>query len=277
MPCELDAVRQAAVQACDGLDGLRDGVVTMPQNCTFDPHSVVGQVYNCSFTGKTTKVTEAAVTIAKATWKGATSPDGDFLWYGLEPGAAFTAVANTRCNNGTCTGVPLGFPQQWITYLLKMDPSFDVSTVNISQFDYLFHQSVNRFDSIIGTSDPDLSYFRKAGGKLITWHGLADSLIAPGTSLDYTKRVYERDTAAAEYYRYFEAPGLDHCGGGNGWFPGDAMQSLIDWVEKGIAPEILGAESQGLTAGRKAKLCLWPKRLMYVSGDPNDASSFECR
>jgi hypothetical protein len=261
----LDAIRQAAVQACDELDGLRDGVVTMPQNCTFDPRSVVGQVYNCSFTGKSTIVTEAASTIAKATWKGATSP------------APFTAVANTVCNNGTCAGVPLGFPQQWITYLLKMDPDFDVSTVNISQFDYLFHQSVNRFDSIIGTSDPDLSYFQKVGGKLITWHGLADSLIPPGTSLDYTKRVYERDYAATDYYRYFEAPGLDHCGGGNGWFPGNAMQSLIDWVENGVAPETLKAESQGTTAGRKATLCLWPKKLLYVSDDPNDASSFACR
>jgi hypothetical protein len=270
-------VRQAAVEACDELDGLKDSIVAMPQNCTFDPHTVVGKQYNCSFTGKALAVTEAAATIAKATWKGATSPDGDFLWYGLERGAPFTAVANSVCNNGTCAGVPLGFPEQWIKYLVKMDPDFDISTVNISTFDYLFHQSVNRFDSIIGTSDPDLSYFQKAGGKLLTWHGLADSLIPPSTSLDYTKRVYERDQTAAEYYRYFEAPGLDHCGGGNGWFPGTAMQSLIDWVENGIAPQTLEAETQGVIAGRKVELCLWPKKVLYVSGDPNDASSFECR
>ena len=89
----------------------------------------------------------------------------------------------------------------------------------------------------------DLRYFRQAGGKLITWHGLAGSLIVPRTSLDYTQRVYEHDPKVTQYYIYFETPGIDHCGGGNSWFPGNAMQSPIDWVEKGKAPETLEAET----------------------------------
>ncbi|KAH7094406.1 feruloyl esteras-like protein B precursor [Paraphoma chrysanthemicola] len=275
--CELDAVRMAAIEACDALDGLRDGILAVPGECTFEPETKVGQQYNCSLTGLSTTITETAATVAKSTWKGATSPEGDFLWYGLEPGALFTADAATTCENGTCVGAPLGFTEAWIRYFLTMDSNYDVSRVNISIFDYLFHQSVNRYDSIIGTSDPDLRNFNKAGGKLITWHGLADSLIAPGTSSDYTKRVYERDPNAADYYRYFEAPGVDHCRGGNGWFPGSAMQSLIDWVENDVAPETLQAETQGEAAGRKANLCMWPKKLIYVGGDADEASSFACQ
>ena len=74
--------------------------------------------------------------------------------------------------------------------------------------------------------------------------------------------------------RIFEAPGVDHCGGGLGWYPGDGLKALIDWVEMGVAPDTLEAKT---TAGRKAELCLWPKHLMYVTGNPDEAASFECR
>jgi hypothetical protein len=229
-------------------------------------------------TGVNTTVTQEAANIAQWTWKGATSSRNEFLWYGLDVGASFIADAATTCStNGTCTGAPLGFFDIWIRYFLTMDPSFDVSTVNISVFSKLFHQSVNRYDSIIGTSDIDLSYFKEAGGKLLTWHGLADSLIAPNTTVQYAQRVYERDPEAENYYRFFEAPGVDHCSGGSGWYPGTALQSLIDWVEEGIAPVNLEARTQGTTIERRASLCLWPKSLYYVGGNENEASAFECR
>jgi hypothetical protein len=276
--CELEAVRLAAIEACDGLDGLEDGIITLPGQCKFDASTAIGKSYNCSMTGVNTTITEAAATIAHWTWKGATSSRNEFLWYGLDVGASFLADAATTCStNGTCTSSPLGFYDIWIRYFLMLDPSFDITTVDIPVFSKLFHQSVNRYDSIIGTSDTDLTYFKEAGGKLITWHGLADSLIAPNTTVSYAQRVYERDPEAGNYYRFFEAPGVDHCGGGAGWYPGSGMQSLIDWVEKGVAPTSLEARTQNGPAERSANLCLWPKSLHFVSGDVNEASSFECR
>jgi hypothetical protein len=275
--CELEAVRLAAIEACDGLDGLEDGIITLPGQCSFDPSTKVGQQYYCSLIGVNTTITEAAATIAKWTWKGATSSHNESLWYGLDAGASFLADAATTCSaNGTCTGSPLGFFDIWVRYFLTMDPDFDISTVNVSVFSKLFHQSVNRYDSIIGTSDIDLTYFKEAGGKLITWHGLADSLIAPNTTVDYAQRVYERDPEAEDYYRFFEAPGVDHCGGGSGWFPGSGLQSLINWVERGVAPTKLEAQTQNGAVKRSAHLCLWPKSLHFVSGDVNEAGSFEC-
>jgi hypothetical protein len=229
-------------------------------------------------TGVETTITQAAATIAEWTWKGATSVSNESFWYGLGVGASFLADAATTCSaNGTCTGSPLGFADIWIRYFLMMDPSFDISSVNVSAFSKLFHQSVNRYDSILGTADIDLSYFKEAGAKLITWHGLADSLISPNTTVDYTQRVYERDPEAGDYYRFFEAPGIDHCGGGPGWYPGNGLRSLIDWVEKGIAPTSLDARTQGGPVERSANLCLWPKSLHFVSGNLSEVSAFECR
>lgn len=275
--CELDAIHVAAVKACDALDGLEDGIVSLPEKCDFDPTTIVGQQHTCPSTNASTTITEAGAIIAKHTFRGPTSPDGKFLWYGLDEGATLIYTAGSICANETCVGSPMIIAAGWIKNFLKRDPNFDLSTVNITVFEDLFYQSINRYGSIIGTSDPNLSSFRKAGGKIITWHGLADPLIPPGNTLDYVQRVYERDPDAGEFYRYFEAPGVDHCIGGSGWYPGNGLKSLIDWVEKGIAPETLEAETQGPAAGRKANLCLWPKRLVYVSGDPNLATSFGCQ
>jgi feruloyl esterase len=236
----------------------------------------VGQQHTCPSTNGSTTITQAAATVAKATLKGPVNTEGGFLWYGLNPGTSFKIQVATECNDGTCIGVPL-YGDDWIRDFLLMDPSFDVFTVNTTAFDALFHQAINRYDSIIGTSDVDLRQFRNAGGKLITWHGLADTHIPPGGTEDYVKRVYKQDPKASEYYRYFEAPGVGHCTKGSGWYPGDGLKALIDWVENGIAPETLEAETVGDTEGRKASLCMWPKRLVHVGGDASNASSFGCQ
>jgi hypothetical protein len=265
----------ATIEACDELDGLKDGIISLPNDCTFDPTTVVGKQYTCPSTNQTTAITETAATVAKLTWRGITTLSGDSFWYGGEPGASFSGLAATICDNGTCVGKPFAVPQTWITDFVLLNRSYDTSQLNTSYFSELFHEAVNRYDSIIGTSDPDLSRFKRAGGKLITWHGLADRAIAPGGTAHYVQQVLDRDPGASEYYRYFEAPGLDHCGaaGGLGWYPGDGLKALVDWVEKGVAPETLEAET---TDGRKANLCAWPKHLVYVGGDPDAASSFMC-
>ena len=133
--------------------------------------------------------------------------------------------------------------------LLLDNPNFDLSSINVSMFDRLFHQSLNRHDSIIRTSDADLGYFKQRSSKLIDWYGLPDSLISPNTTVNYAQRVYEHDSDAAYYYRFFEAPGVDHCGGGSGWFPGNGLQCLIDWVEKDIVSDILDAKIEGEASG----------------------------
>ena len=175
-----------------GSMGLRTGLSLCQGNATSTRVQKLGQSYYCSLTKVNTTITEAAAIITEWTWKGATSSRNESLWYGLDVGASFLADAATTCSaNGTCTGSPLGFFDIWVRYFLTMDPDFDMSTVNVSVFSKLFHQSVNHYDCIIGTSDTDLTYFKEAGGKLITWHGLTDSLIAPNTTVDYAQRVHE--------------------------------------------------------------------------------------
>ena len=41
-PCKLAAATAAAIAACDGIDGVKDGVIEDPKRCTYDPKPLVG-------------------------------------------------------------------------------------------------------------------------------------------------------------------------------------------------------------------------------------------
>ncbi len=105
---------------------------------------------------------------------------------------------------------------------------------------------MREYDSIIGTDAPNLSAFEAADGKMITWHGLADQLIFPQGTIDYYQRVQAATGGArnvASFYRLFLAPGVQHCGGGNGPAPTDPLSALTSWVEQGRAPNALPAST----------------------------------
>jgi len=283
--CEIDAFSAVAVAACDGDDGVKDGFILEPSTCKFDPTTVIGQAYNCS-TGPSGRLTAEGATIVTAAWSSVKTVDGDLisgrpLSYGPSIGAPLLGVANTACtstnsSSTTCTAAPLGVSLEWIIYYLAKDEAFDFSTLTRRQYDNLYRQSINQYSSVMGTSDPDLTDFKQGGGKLLTWHGLNDQLLNPKNTIEYWERVKEQDPEIDDYYRLFEAPGTLHCSPGNGWFPGDAMDSLVQWVEEKIAPEQLRAKTVGLEKERTVDLCKWPAKLKFVGGDADFAESYTC-
>ncbi|KAF9741108.1 hypothetical protein PMIN06_008352 [Paraphaeosphaeria minitans] len=273
--CEFSAITAAAVEACDELDGLRDGVIEMIGLCDFDPRSAVGKAYTCG--DATGNVTQEAADVVHSIWAGARGADGRFQWYGFPPGAPLNALANTTCSsNGTCTGVPFAISKDWHQLFLRKDPSFDPYTMTQAQWDAAFHSSVNQYTSIISTSDPDLTQFKKAGGKMITWHGMADELIFYNGTVDYYEHVLEMDPGARDYYRFYAAPGVGHCHGGVGAVPTDPLAQLVRWVEEGEVPTTLDANRTVEGKRWKQALCVYPSSSRYVSGDPALASSFRC-
>src|SRR4029453_16840163 len=131
--------------------------------------------------------------------------------------------------------------------------------------------------------NPDLRAFRDRGGRIVMWHGQADPLIYPRGSIDYYTRVMElRGGAAkaAEFMRFFLAPGVGHCGGGVGPAPTGQLGAVIDWVENGKAPETLTAlrrDSAGAVI-RSRPLCPFPYIARYKGqGSTDDAANFACR
>lgn len=273
-PCELQQIENAAIEECDEFDGVKDGIVSAPDQCHFDPQQLVGQTISCE--GATVRITKQAALVAAATWEGSKSEEGKSLWFGAPIGTSLIgpiALANTLCNEEDCTGLPMPIGVDWIRLFLKKDPNYDLTSMTRAEFERLLHASQQQYDSIIGANDPDLSEFKKANGKMITWHGLNDQLITVYSTRQYYKQVINQDDSAADYYRYFEVPGVGHCGGGPGVYPMHAMDSLRRWVEEGVPPNTL--DGTNLTAsGEHRPVCQYP--LVAVPEHNNAKASFTC-
>ncbi|EPQ26219.1 uncharacterized protein PFL1_06154 [Pseudozyma flocculosa PF-1] len=260
--CELVEVRRRAVEACDALDGLVDGIVSAFDQCHFDARSVVGASFHCTDTGADMRISDQAAQIANLVWSGVRLDDGTRLWWGLNHDANLT-VASGQDDTYSIIG------DQWI-YAVERNLTFDVHALRPPQLAAVQRKSIDEFDDVIGTFDPDLSRFRQRGGKLLTYTGLADLAVSPNLTLSYYRAVEEHQGGRGgkgaagldDFYRVFLAQGVEHCVGGLGPLPDDPLSALVDWVEKGRAPDRLPATTQD---SRKLQqpLCKWPKLPRY--------------
>ena len=274
--CKFTAAIAAAVAACDGNDGVKDGVIEDPRSCAYDPKALVG-----TSAGECGTFTEADATIISRIWEGPRRRDNSFLWYGLERGGEFSGLSGTR---GTPpVGQPSGITLDWFRFFLTQNPAWDWMTLDRASYERLFDQSVEEFTAVIGTDNPDLSAFRARGGRIVMWHGWSDQLIYPRGSIDYLTRVQQAmggPEKTAEFLRLFLAPGVGHCGGGPGPAPTGQFEAMVAWAEEGKAPETLQAvrRDQSGTVTRSRVLCRYPLVARYKgTGTTDDAASFECR
>jgi hypothetical protein len=112
------------------------------------------------------------------------------------------------------------------------------------------------------------------------WHGETDQLIPWRQSVHYYREAAQRFGGFAkldDWFRFYVAPGVNHCGQGSGPQPQALFDRLVEWVEDGVAPDRLLA--QNITGGvvtRSRPLCPYPKMAKYIGGDANLAESFEC-
>ncbi|TVY81199.1 putative feruloyl esterase [Lachnellula suecica] len=281
--CVFNAFVNASIAQCDGLDGVLDGIISDVESCFYDPYTLVGKQVACD--GEIVTIDEATSKVVQMVHDGLTSPSGEKLWSGQNWGTGFVGlyVGNlaTSTQNGTTTPIIPEGSSQYIKYLLKRDPSFDISSLSYADLTALFHQSVAEYEAILGAGNPDLSGFRDAGGKLLSWHGLADSLIYPNGTVLYRQEVdalMGGTEAVSEFYRLFLAPGVNHCGGGYGPVPTDPLGALVAWVENGTVPEtIAGQFTDGVGDVVWRDICYYPLVSRYDGhGDPKVASSYDC-
>jgi len=160
-------------------------------------------------------------------------------------------------------------------------------------------QFANVFDRVVAlqpafndidSSNPDLSAFKARGGKLVTWQGLDDTVVLTQGTIHYYKQVIEKMGGLANvrsFYKFYLVPGIGHSST-NGSANPDAnpptvgtMQFydlMVNWVEKGIAPERVEIESPAGTANRISQpVCPYPQKATYNRGDPHVTGSYLCR
>lgn len=271
----LNLASQRAISACDDLDGLRDGLLTDARQCRYraaDDREIVRADCAARASCLTPKEAEAIDLM----WRGPLADNGRLLWRGIERGASLGLLAGPR---------PFPYSIVQGRYWVELDPAWDWRTLTLDNYPAFFARSLAVVEPVMAADDPDLRPFFARGGKIVAYHGFNDSGILPQATIDYYEAVAAklgRSLAGLQSdFRLFMLPGVGHCG------DGDAPQvsvealndALVNWVERGVAPEGLSAH-QSYDGGRTRSrpVCSYPDLPYYRgSGDPDRADSFECR
>ena len=263
-PAKYPIIHKAVLDACDALDGVRDGVIEDPTRCHFDPKTI-----ECRGPDATSCLTAPQVEAARKIYSPMTNPrTGLQLFPALEPGSemGWTGLAGPQ---------PMAIPVDTFKYMVHNDPNWDWKTID---FDKDVAATEKLFAPIIDAVNPNLTPFFSHGGKLLLYHGWNDQLIAPRNSIQYFDSVrYTLGTAKTlDGMRLYMVPGMAHCNGGDGTGTFDVVANLERWVEQGQAPDTIVASRTNPT--RTRPLCQWPKVAVYSgTGSTDDAANFTCQ
>jgi len=268
---KLNQTTTSAVQACDAADGVTDGVIDDPRTCHF---SATVNICGAPTAPGVDCLTALEAEVIDRIWDGPRNTEGQRVWFGLDRGTNLAAL------NGT-NPFSLGVTQfHWNEH----DRNFDWRTVSIDEYPQVAEDGSRNIADVTDTFG-DLHVFRRHGGKLLTFVGGNDQLIMPRGVINYYRQMASRFGRGAgkgpdfenlqSFYRLFRAPGVAHCGGGSGPQPQNLFGALVEWVEDGVAPDQILAQT---TSGAvKRPLCPYPQTAIYNGiGDPNDAASFDC-
>ena len=259
-------IHSAVLDACDAIDGVKDGVLENPRRCTFDP-----KVLECRGSDTATCLTPPQVEAARQIYAGPPNGKTGRSISGLERGS--------ELGWATWGGPqPFGIGLDHFRFVVFGSPTWDFRT-----FD--FAADAARAEELDGGTinalDPDLRAFFARGGKLLQYHGWGDPQIAPGSSVQYFERVSDllgAGTRVAASYRLFMVPGMAHCGGGDGTSTFDVVGALERWAEKNEPPDRIEASRvRNGKVDRTRPLCPYPQVARYRgTGSTDDAASFVC-
>jgi feruloyl esterase len=164
-------------------------------------------------------------------------------------------------------------------YLVYDDPAWTIAKFNAATDPVKLEQGES---GKIDARNPDMKAFFARGGKLLMYHGWADPQITPLNAISYFDQVVKASGGANKVnasFRLFVAPGMAHCGGGEGPNDFDKVGTLEQWVEKGKAPDmIVASHAKGGAVDRTRPLCPYPQIAAYKgSGSIDEAANFVCK
>ncbi|WRT70451.1 uncharacterized protein IL334_007449 [Kwoniella shivajii] len=290
-PCELSAILNATIAACDPLDGRVDGVVSRSDLCqlSYNVSTLIGTSYNCAaeapLPAQSGIISAQAIEVVQTILNGLKDSDGKQVYFSWQPAASFADATPTTFNDSTglwdIPGLLLAAPtiQRLVNLVETNSLSLDGVTYDTLR-DWIIFLMQKYYDTM-QTTWPDLTPFYEAGGKVIHYHGESDNSIPTASSVRYYESVAsimypgmsfnDSHSALGEWYRLFLIPGAGHCAPNtfqpNGPFPQAPLTDLISWVEKGVKPVTLNATvTKGPYKGNQP-ICAWPLRPLWNVDD----------
>ena len=313
-PESLTLLAANSRQKCDRLDGLEDGLISSPQACTLEVLAL-GDLACADATAQGC-LTTGQIETARFIYTGMTDDAGRVVYNGIYPGDEDQGdwmmwVTGVPGQASSAPGSPLTAYEAMGTML--RDLSHDDPTFDLQAFHPIEDQAaLARVAAPIELPAPDFTRFRKLGGKLIIYHGWQDVPLRSRDTIDFLHRAVDLSggrKAMDAFSRIYMVPNMLHCAGGTGGWAADYIGPMVDWVERGRAPEGLVGTNPGITnwfealaamqgaesadwygsvmrAGAAKDPATWSTRLLCPypqvaryegSGDIDDAESYQCR
>jgi hypothetical protein len=275
-PQKFGMVHKAAVEACDADDGVKDGIISAPGRCHFDP-----AVLQCNGAGSGTGagaaaaeascLTPAQVTALRGIYQGPRNPRTNKpIFAGFEPGSEAMFPVQTAGKE------PFGVAFTYFRDIVFKDPKWDFRSFD---YDKDVTLSMQVGSKALDVAPTGLDKYFAGGRKLLLSHGWADGLIPPRNTVsfynDLTAHLGPKKSAGA---RLFMIPGMGHCAGGDGPFVFDAISTIDEWVETGRAPERIVVSNPPNAPARTRPLCPFPQEAVHTgSGSTDDEKNFQCK
>ena len=279
---KLSLLGRKTLEKCDGADGLMDGLIENPQACSFVP-SVDLPVCPEGTDDRNCFTMEQVATIERVLSDELTDASGRSVpvfppGYENEAGGWNAWVTDVRPAWSTLLGdMPnfhYFFAQGQLRYFVFGDPAYQLQDFNY-QTDL---EKAAQMAAMLGATDPDMTRFKEAGGKILFYHGWADHALSALRTIQYLEDVVtamDGPDNVTDFARLFMMPGVLHCGGGPGPDTVDWLTALERWVEEDIPPDSLVAS--GGTPYRTRPACPYPQQAIWDGvGDPNKVTSFSC-
>jgi feruloyl esterase len=233
------AIEQAVLDQCDDLDGAADGLISDPRRCPAIDFSGIGLSAGqlAALDQLHSRPTNSSDDIL---YQGMLPYGSEFYWPIWLPGAEANAVYPQL-------NLIVSFNDGFVKYM-----AFEEDDPTFTAFDFNFDTDPDRLEYMgrIYNATTNLSAFKIAGGKILMYHGWADSIVPP----IYSQYFYDQVAAAMggvkniqQFFRLFMIPGMDHCstavafGKSIGLDDFDALGALEMWVERGHAPGSMDA------------------------------------
>lgn len=277
---QMQAVTDAIIKENAGKDGgaPTDNFLTDPRQASFDPHTLSGIL------------SDGQINILEKIYKGATNPvTGELIYTAFPLGSELYGSGLTYKKD--IQQFPRGeiYPLMW-----SWGKDFDFK-------DFDFNKDVEKMDKQLApklnANNPDLSVFKRQGGKLLMYTGTADQIVPFQDAVNYYERVIKEQgnlQNTQDFFLYYLVPGMAHCGGGPGLndigqhISKNVPQSesynlfiaLIKWVEEGVKPDKIFATAFNDANPQKGVRFIrpvypYPLLPIYIGGDPANPDNYK--
>jgi feruloyl esterase len=265
-PPRLMASNKAYIEKCDETDGVKDGIVSDPEPCSYDPG-----IIQCKEGDQNDCLTVPQVEALRDIYGGTKNPrTGELVFPGFPPGSEQLLTALTSGPE------PFQVATSYFRDVVFNDPEWDFKSFD---YDKDLKAAYEAGSDILDVPSDGLSRFFRGGGKLLLSHGWADGLIPAPNTIEFYKSMIETmdPKKAADSVRLFMLPGVSHCAGGNGPSRVDMLSVIDIWASEGKAPDSIIASRLPNQEPMTRPICPYPQVPVYKgSGSTDDAASFVC-